>query len=228
MSSKYFEWIARSEKPAPPPPPKSKKERVKNWLYYNVWWIITIVIVLSIALSMLFNALGIGKFKPDYVFAYIGSSAPDEKVVQEIEEQLALLGKDVNGDGTVKVTLNVYETLSSGDAEIELYYNTASDTRLLADLTKGDSYFFLMDNAPAVQRTWQFLANADGTPPDDDDYSAEGKYVAVKDCRALAISTQWSKWNSLSFGRRCFYGEMASGHEAEEKLWLLLTEGTEK
>mgnify|MGYP007056200353 CR=1 FL=1 len=80
MASEYLKWKARDEKPAPPPRELTKKEKIKNWLHYHRLHLIAAAVVLWIAGSMLWNVLGIGQTKPDYVFAYIGrDSLPEDE-----------------------------------------------------------------------------------------------------------------------------------------------------
>ena len=48
-----------------------------------------------------------------------------------------------------------------------------------------DSYFLLLDDPAHFQLDYQALANWDGTPPGDSDYTAAGKTVCWADCPAL-------------------------------------------
>ena len=105
MASEYLKWKARDEKPAPPPPPMTKQERALNWLHYHRLHLIAAAVVLWIAGSMLWNVLGIGQTKPDYIFAWIGGGELPQEAAAGLETALAALGEDVNGDGKVVVEL---------------------------------------------------------------------------------------------------------------------------
>lgn len=223
MASEYLKWKARDEKPAPPPPPMTKKEKALNWLHYHRLHLIAAAAVLWIAGSMLWNVLGIGQTRPDYVFAYIGRDTLPEDSAAALETVLSALGEDVNGDGKVVIELRQYATNRSGDVETALYYNSAANTQLLADLTAGDSYFFLAEDPQSVQRSYQIFADPDGSPPADGDYEAMDKVFPLSELPALSALDGLS---DLYLGRRCFYEEkQAAEHEADAVLWAVLTKG---
>ena len=226
MASEYLKWKARDEKPAPPPPPMTKKEKALNWLHYHKLHLLAAAAILWIALSMLWNVLGIGQTRPDYVFAYIGRDVLPEEEAAALETALSALGEDVNGDGKVVAELRQYATDRSGDAETTLYYNSAANTRLLADITAGDSYFFLAEDPQSVQKSYQIFADPDGTPPADGDYDAADKVFRLGELPALAEPEGLS---DLYLGRRCFYDEkQAADQTANEAFWNVLTKGAVK
>lgn len=226
MASEYLKWKARDEKPAPPPKPLTKKEKALNWLHYHKLHLIAAAVVLWIALSMLWNVLGIGQTKPDYVFAYIGRDVLPEDQAAALESALSALGEDVNGDGKVVAELRQYATDRSGDVETTLYYNSAANTQLLVDITAGDSYFFLAEDPQSVQRSYQIFANLDGTPPADGDYEAADKVFRLGELPTLA---ELDGLSELYLGRRCFYDEkQAAAQTTNEAFWNVLTEGAVK
>lgn len=226
MASEYLKWKARDEKPAPPPAPLTKKEKLLNWLHYHRLHLIAAAALLWIAGSMLWNVLGIGRTKPDYIFAYIGRDSLPEDSAAALEDALAALGEDVNGDGKIAVELRQYATDRSGEAETALYYNSAANTQLLADITAGESYFFLAEDPQSVQRAYQIFAAPDGTPPADGDYEAADKVFPLRGLPALA---GLDGVPGLYLGRRCFYDEkQAAQHAADEAFWDLLTEGASR
>lgn len=226
MASEYLKWKARDEKPAPPPRPLTRKEKLLNWLHYHKLHLIAAAVLVWIGGSMLWNVLAIGQTKPDYIFAYIGRDSLPEESAAALETALSALGEDVNGDGKVVVELRQYATDRSGETETALYYNSAANTQLLADITAGDSYFFLAEDPQRVQRSYQIFANLDGTPPDDGDYEAMDKVFRLDELPALA---EPDGLFDLYLGRRCFYDEtLASAQAANEAFWNILTEGAVK
>lgn len=226
MASEYLKWKARDQKPAPAPRELTKKEKLLNWLHYHRLHLIAAAVILWIAGSMLWNLLGIGQTKPDYVFAYIGRDSLPEESAAALEATLSALGEDVNGDGRIAVELRQYATDRSGDVETALYYNSAANTQLLADITAGDSYFFLVEDPQGVQRSFQIFAKPDGTPPAEGDYEALDKVYRLGALPALADLDGLSE---LYLGRRCFYDDkQAAAHAADAAFWNALTEGAEK
>ena len=226
MASEYLLKKAREQAPAEAPRELTPAEKRKNWWHYHKWWVVAGVVLVWIVGSMLWNVLGIGKVKPDYIFAYVGTRALDEDLAAGLEERLAEFGEDVNSDGKVRVELRQYVMAQSTDNETAYYYQYAADTQLLADVTKGESYFFLTNDPEGVQRAYQLFANADGTPPDERDYEVADKVFAWADCPILTgLDVDQTALSGLYLGRRCFYGEAAEGHEAEDALWQRLIEG---
>ena len=210
MASEYLKWKARDQKKAEPPRELTGSEKLKNWLYYNKLWLIAGALLLWIIGSIVWSALGIGQTKPDYIFAYVGDSALSEADAAALEEYFTALGEDANGDGSVKIELRQYALSPQGDAETSAYYRYAADTTLVADITTGESYFFIMESPERVQKSYEVLALEDGSPAE----KKGGFALPLKDSLGL----------DLYIARRCFYGEMASGHEAEEALWLKIRE----
>lgn len=226
MASEYLLKKAKEQAPGEKPRPLTPAEKRRNWWHYHKWWVLAGLVLIWIAGSMLWNVLGIGRVEPDYIFAYVGKEPLGEATASGLEAALASLGEDSNGDGRVTVSLRQYATGRSGDPETAAYYNYAADTRLLADVTAGESYFFLTDDPLGLQRAYQLLAEADGSPPAEEDYSVTGKVLRWTDCPVLrALEADQEALSGLWLGRRCFYGQAARGHEAEEALWQMLIEG---
>lgn len=219
----------------------TRKERLQNWFYYNKWWLVVGAIIVYVIGSMLWNVLGIGQIKPDYRFAYVGTVRLPEDCVAALEAGLASLGEDVNGDGTVAVKLTQHITVDSADLE-NMTYGYASEVTILADITEGESCFFLLEDPEGFQLSYQILAHLDGGIPADDDFEAMDKVFAWRDCPALTaleLGTYEDAYldqlevgdcqellSGLYLGRRYFYdSSMEENPEANDALWQLLTEG---
>jgi len=131
---------------------------------------------------------------------------------------------------------------TSDDALENQIYGYGSEITLLADITEGESYFFLMDDPEAVQLSFQILANSDGSIPADDDYEAMDKVFAWADCpqlSSLELGTYEDAYldqletgncqdllSGLYIGRRYYYdSSMEKNPEGNEKLWQAMTEG---
>ena len=224
MASEYFLKLAREQAPAEAPRVLTPAEKRTNWWHYNWWWFAVGGVLLWIVGSMLWNVLGIGKIRPDYIFAYVGRDELSAQTAAFLEARLTELAQDVNGDGRVKVELRQYALDRGGDLETALYYNSAADTMLMADLTEGESYFFLMEEPRAVQRAYEILANADGTPPAEGDFEVADKVFRWADCPALAsLDPEAAGCADLYLGRRCFYSGDPRDHAADDAFWRLIT-----
>ena len=244
MASEYLKWKYRDVKPDEPPPELTGKEKLANWFHYHKWWIVVWAFLLLSVGSILWSALGIGKVRPDYVFAYVGDTALPDGCAAALEDALAALGQDVNGDGRVVVELRQYVSNANLDSsEDTLMYGYAADVTLIADITNGDSYFFLMEDPEGFQKAWQILAGPDGSMPEDGDRSIGGKAFRWSGCPVLAgleLGGYEAKYpdqsvitgdnqellSGLYLGRRGFYDEkQAAKQGTNEALWEILTEG---
>ncbi len=227
MASEYLKQKAQREaRPPEPPIVYTKRERLQNWFRYHWYWFAIAAVVLWIVGSMLWDVLGVGTVRPDYIFAYVSRDPLSAETAETLETALASLGSDVNGDGRVTVELRQYGVGRNGDPETALYYNQVAETKLLADMTSGESYFFLTDDPNGLQRSFQILANADGSAPAENDFSADGKTFLWTDCPALAaLPVGQADVSSLYIGRRYFAGKAAGEHDADAALWTILTKG---
>lgn len=213
----------------------TRRERFQNWFYYNKLWVAVGAIILWVAGSMLWNVLGIGQVKPDYYFAYVGPVALPEDCVDALEAELAALAPDANGDGRVSVRLTQYVQPDSGSPE-DLRHSYAAQMALLADITEGQSVFFLLADPQDFQSGFQILAHPDGSVPAEDDFRAMDKVFRWSDCPALCALELGSYTDSylditetgenqsllsgLFLGRRYFYDKSQEKHPAENAaLW---------
>ena len=168
-----------------------------------------------------------------------------EDTAHAIEAAFAQYGEDLNGDGIVSVKLNQYVS-DTEDVENASAYALAAQMQFLSDMNAEESYFLLLDDPVHFQLDYQALANWDGTPPGDNDYTAAGKTVPWADCPVLAgydlgtyqttvlgttvTGSSAELVNGLFLGRRAFYEEakkqkVAHAREGARRLWNILTEG---
>lgn len=219
----------------------TKWEKFQNWFYYHKLWVFVGAVILWVVGSMLWNVLGIGQVEPDYRFVYVGSRKLPEDCIEALEAGLATMADDYNGDGTVTVVVTQCVT-TSDDALENQVYGYGAEVTLLADITEGESHFFLMDDPQQVQLSFQILANLDGSIPAGDDYEAMDKVFAWADCPRLAsleLGTYEDAYldqletgscqdllSGLYIGRRYYYDPtMEENPEGNEKLWQAMTEG---
>ncbi len=244
MASEYLKWKYRDVKPEEKRELTPREKRA-NWWHYHKWHVgIGVILALSVG-SICWSALGIGKVKPDYQVAYVGSYELPEDTVAALETGLASLGEDANGDGTVTVVLHQYASASAeGDSEAAMVAYAASTT-LMADLTDCDSYFFLLEDPDTFQKNYQVLRRLDGTLPTDLDLDYDTCYVPWTDCPALATLELGSYSENvlgeevsgdsqellagLKVARRGFWTDRTSDHvEACDALWTSMLKGAKK
>lgn len=219
----------------------TRLQRLENWFYYNKLWVFAGAVILWILGSMVWNLLGIGQTAPDYTISYMGRRKLPQDCVTALETALAQLGEDLNGDGKVVVKLNQRVVTDNSYAD-NMTYSYGAEITMLADITEGESHFFLLENPVDFQLSYQVLANPDGSVPGADDYEALDKVYRWADCPVLAslkLGTYEDSYlditetgeiqellKDLYLGRRYYVGNSAPAHlEQYEALWGILTEG---
>ncbi len=219
----------------------TRRQRLENWFYYNKLWVLVGFVILWVVGSMLWNVLGIGRTEPDFRILYVGSRQLPEDCVQTLEQALAALAEDSNGDGAVTVVVTQCVTTSNGALENQLY-GYGSEITVLADITEGESHFFLLEDPVDFQLSFQILGNLDGSAPAEDDFKALDKVYRWADCPVLAsleLGTYEDSYlditetgevqdllKDLYLGRRYFYDPaQQKDPEADNNFWQAITEG---
>lgn len=216
-----------------------KTSKWKNWWYYHKWYVICCIILFGIVCDITINALGFKNKAPDFQIAYIGKTELPQDTASALKQAFASIAADYNGDGEIIVQINQYiDGIPNPDAETA-YYEYASETALIGDISSCESYFFLMDDPEHFQLEFQLLASPDGNCPDNTDYSVEDKVIPWTDCSLLSdmelgtysavlLGKEQSGDNQdllspLYIGRRCFYTDTATENaDACDELWNLL------
>ena len=199
------------------------REKLENWLYYN-WWIpVLVLFLLVVGGSMIVARSEQDRTKADYRVAYVGYQVLEGEMLEAAEWAFVSLGTDVNGDGMVTVSISQYITGDQSGFE-GAYYGRAAEVALLADLDEGESYFFLLDEPEAFQKSLLILANPDGSPAAEDDTNVADKVFA---CGSLPAFAGLETENPLYLGRRCFLNpDMEANSNENAALWAALTDTT--
>lgn len=199
-------------------------EKRRNWWYYHKWHIIIGVVIVFCLADIVANALGIGQVKPDVSIAYVGGASLSEQTVSALTDGIAAFCPDMNGDGKITVEVQEYVIPPVGSSDGVLLAEAAT-VRLIGDISDCKSYFFLMEDPGRVQQMTTSLRNLDGSLPDDDDVTSDGKYLPVSQCPVLAEMVQDEAFQNLAFARRGFWTEKTSPNAAQcDELWDVLTQ----
>lgn len=219
----------------------TRRQRLGNWFYYNKLWVLVGLVLLWIIGSMLWNVLGIGQTAPDYIISYVGRLKLPQDCVDALEGALAQFGEDLNGDGEVVIKLNQHVVTDNSYAD-NVTYSYGAEITVLADITEGESYFFLLEDPVDFQLSFQVLANLDGSIPADGDFEALDKVFRWADCPELAslkLGTYEDSYldiietgevqdllKDLYLGRRYFLDpDQQENPEANNNFWQAITEG---
>lgn len=205
-------------------PHYSRRKKLEIWFYYYKWWLAAAIFVLILLIPVFRNLLGIGIVNPDYQIACVTAGGISDSTVQALTEALEAMGQDLNGDGIVKVSLVQYRT-GAGDQETKLYFGYASTITIQADITECDSHFFLLDNPERFQIGYQVLADEQGSLPEDNDYSADGRYLPFPALKLSLPEEAARELSGLYIGQRGYYEESRVPElPAYRALWKLLTQ----
>lgn len=212
----------------------------KTWWYYYKGYVIVGILILCGASLTVWEK--VTAKKPDLSAVVITDPVLSKEETNLLKDQLSRILWDFNGDGEVLLEEHAYGKNPAQavlGAETSLYAS-ASEVELIGDIQSCESYLFLTDNPRSLQRNYQFLARPDGTCPAQNDYSAEGKTLFLRDCPGIESREKGSKESQalsdlsdfqdfpdlldLSAGRRCFYDEKSCRNpEACEEYWRKLT-----
>lgn len=235
MASEYLKWKYKDVKPEEKRE-MTKAEKRKNWWYYHKRHIAVALVAASLLGSLLWQALS--RVDPDYKVGYVGSFPLPEETSAALEAAFAALGEDLNGDGQVVVQISQYTSPSSMD----MGEAAVSEVKLIADITEGESYIFLLEDPESFQRRYHTLCRLDGSLPEEDDDSIDGVCLSWGQCPVLAglelggytyelpdesaAGDSQELLSGLYVARRGFWTEKpAPLFEGSEALWNRLTEG---
>ena len=203
-------------------PHYSTKTKIKTWFYYYKWPLVIGIVALLIFVPMVKDALGIGVTKPDYKVACVTESGITEETASALTAALEEMGRDLNGDGVVSVQLTQFRTGTGGQEAMEMYAY-ASTIAAIADMQAEESHFFLFRNPEAFQQAYQILADEDGKLPQDEDYSAEGRYISCNDWSLNLSGTAQEELSGMYIGQRGYAREERIEHLSDYRaLWAAI------
>ena len=165
MASEYIKYQLRDVKPQEAPAPLTRKEKIKNWFDYYKWFLAAGLVLVYIAFDLVHSAYVTAHSKPDFTIGYIGSHLLPEDTVRALEEAVASLAPDADGNGKVIVSVVQYaKDIDRSADDTAAGYNSASEVRLMADLEQEESDFFLLEDPEKFQEDYAVLLPlADGT-----------------------------------------------------------------
>jgi len=105
MASEYLKKKYQDVKPDAPVE-LTRAEKRKNWWYYHKWHVGAVVLLAAVIVSIVWPI--VNRVTPDVQVAYVGEMPLPEDAAAALEEALAGLTEDLNGDGKVLVELRQY------------------------------------------------------------------------------------------------------------------------
>ena len=196
----------------------TKKQKVANWWHYN-WKILAVVAVLA-AIVIYYVWGAVTTVHPDEQIALVSPQALPTELQESLEQALAGVVEDANGDGQELAQIRAYQvsmkepdTSGSTSQDVgaamndvtDTYVQMAQSTVLTADLAADDAYIFLLDEPEDFQNAYRVLARADGTVPDEEAPLDGVEWYNWSDCPVLA-SLDLGEYTTIT-------GEKLSGQE---------------
>lgn len=167
-SARYTRFIT-PEEPQEHHEMTPKEKRANFWYYYKWHFLIGAVALLLVGM-FIFEL--VSRVDPDYTFGLISSQSVPDTLLTTLDEQLATLVDDRNGDGKVVVSVQQYTLATGSEGEaMDAYTQMAGVTRLASDAQLGSSMLYLTDNVQGFQESQGLFAYNDDTVP------AEGEAV---------------------------------------------------
>lgn len=162
----------------------TRRERWNNWWDYNLKWVILGAIVVGFV-GYCFIGQYFFTVHPDYNVAVVAPYYLPGDTVEALQRELAAFGEDLNEDGEVVVTVNVY-TLDYSEND-DAYMTMAGTTRLAADVQGSLSSIYILYDPANFEESTGALRYLDGSLPqgdsDDDWWNMVYRWT---DCPVLA------------------------------------------
>lgn len=132
----------------------TKKERLSNWWHYAWKWVLIAVAVVAVVVGIVVSSLG--TVKPDITIGVLSPYTLPDSLVQALETSFAGYVPDLNGDGQVSVSVQVFQVFNTlededGDPNSSLQENPytvmAGVTQLAGALSVGEPVIYLAYDA---------------------------------------------------------------------------------
>ena len=218
MASEYLKWKYRDVKPDVPAE-RTRKQKAANWWHYHKWPLLVAALLLVAAVDIGYHALGFGTVAPDYQVACVVSAPLSDDALAALENRLAALGEDCNGDGRVTVQAHAYVDMAVSQDSDAARYADAAKIKLMADLEACESYFFICDDPETLHGAYEVLARRDGEIAEPDD--ALEYYPASE-----VLAADHPELSGLYLARRGFWQDRVCKYRAAcDALWDKLIEG---
>ena len=188
MAGEYVRWLARDVKPREKQE-LTPEEKRRNWWDYHKWHVIIAILCVVLIGDVIYGAVQNSRNRPDYVVAYVGQTALPDSLRERLEEGLAQLGEDLNGNGKVQVQVRQFVIAAESGNPVFAMEDTergyASSMLLQGNIETVESMIFLLEDPALFQATFPILCRADGTLVEDTPESQVPLFYRWADCPAL-------------------------------------------
>ena len=209
MAGEYVRWLARDVKPREKQELTPQEKRRNWWVYHRFYVLLALAAVILVG-DVIYDAVQNNRNRPDYVLSYVGETPLPEELELILEEGLAQLGEDRNGNGEIRVDVRQFpaEALPEG---------YVSSLPLVGSIEANESVVFLLEDPERFQATYPILE--------------EAQCLRWGDCPALTalelpVTGIQELLANLTLARRELWnGEPDEGTESGLDLWERITAG---
>lgn len=147
----------------------TKKEKFSNWWHYHWGWVAGGIAAVVLIITLVYPVFA--QTKADLTVGVITPGAFPDGLVETLQDSLAPLVGDRNGDGKTVVIVETFviyteeELTSSQGGVVDPNLQMAGIVRLTGALSGGEPVLFLVDSAglPEYQERFGLIGNIDGT-----------------------------------------------------------------
>lgn len=230
-SYRYLRDIDPNDLKPEEPKELSGKEKRKNWWHYHKVWVIVGVLVFGIVGFTVYDV--VTQVHPDLTVTVLSPYTLPEQLTDKLQTGLEQWVDDLNGDGQVRVQVNMLTIAIDEDAGgTDPNTQMANVVKLSGDLQTGDTMLFMMDSTAAelYQAGYGIFGLADGQIAPEDATAAElgvafGQLPGLADMDLMLDGSDGSTldaseyMSSFLLGVRAYYGTALDGKSEHLESW---------
>lgn len=161
---------------------RTKRGKWDNFWYYHKWHVVIGIVVAAVVIGSVVSSLK--TVRPDYSVGLISATAYPSDVTDQLGDEIAKYGTDLNHDGKVTVQVNLYQIAdqiassaaggsgasSAAAPQVDPQMAAAYQVKLAGDISAGTSMIFLTDEKSFLQQEKagdHIFAYTDGSTPKD-------------------------------------------------------------
>lgn len=131
-------------------------------IWWRRYWPLALGLAAAASLALGFVQVALSTVEPDLQIAVVHAEALPDPVLAALEDSLGSLVEDRNGDGAVKVLVNDYVLRFDGGSGNNSDLQAAGATRLVADLSAGDSVLLVVEDPEGFLEWYGDRVETDG------------------------------------------------------------------
>ncbi len=165
-----YRYLRDIEPEAPPEEKKeyTKKEKFSNWWAYHWGWVAGGIGAVILLVALVYPVFA--QPKADLTIGVVTPGAFPDSLIEALQDTLAPVVGDRNGDGKTIVVIETYIISNEGEPSsqgevVDPNMQMAGIVRLTGALSGGDPVLFLIDSAglPDYQEQFGLIGNPDGS-----------------------------------------------------------------